>query len=223
VAVSRRIVVLLGPPGAGKGTQARALMDACNLPQIATGDMLRDAVARRTPLGVEAKKVMDRGELVGDELVNGIVAERVQEKDCESGFILDGYPRNLSQAAAFQSLIGENDQLSAIEIGVDTDALVARLTARLTCSRCKAVYNTESHPPGAPGVCDRCGGELVNRSDDTESVIRDRMSTYRNETEPLIRFYEKSGDYQRVDGMGAIDEVTKALVSLVCGVAGTRA
>jgi len=218
MAASRNLVILLGPPGAGKGTQARAMMEALELPQIATGDMLRNAVNRGTPLGLEAKRIIDQGDLVGDEIVNGIVAERITSPDCSRGFILDGYPRTLNQAEAFEAEIREADRLLMIEIQVDVDFLVERLTSRLTCSQCKAVYNSKSNPPREEGVCDRCGGELVHRSDDTEAVIRDRMKVYSAETEPLIEYYRAKGVYDRVDGMRAVEEVTNDLVAMIRGV-----
>ena len=145
--MSRNVVILLGPPGAGKGTQAKAVTEQLGLPQISTGDMLRDAVARKTELGLEAKKVMEAGDLVSNELVNGIVVERIAASDCAGGFILDGYPRNVSQAEMFGAELGSSDDLLVIELAVDTDFLVRRLTARRTCERCGAIYNLDSRPP----------------------------------------------------------------------------
>ena len=216
----RNIVILLGPPGAGKGTQARAVMDQLDLPQIATGDMLRDAVARQTRLGIEAKKIMDAGELVGDDIVSGIVVERTAAPDCARGFILDGYPRNLEQANMFQSKIGDDDHLTVIEIAVETDLLVRRITSRTTCAQCNAVYNTEVRAPQTEGVCDRCGGELVHRSDDREEVILERLRTYRAQTEPLVVFYKNKNVYSQVNGMREIGQVTKDILSFINGVAG---
>lgn len=207
--------MLLGPPGAGKGTQAKAIMKQLELPQISTGDMLREAAQRKTPLGLEAKKIMEAGDLVSDEIVNGIVVERIAAPDCADGFILDGYPRNVNQAEMFQKVLGANERLSVIELAVDTDLLVERLTARLTCSKCGAIYNTQSKAPRDQGICDLCGGGLVQRSDDTEEVIRDRMRTYTAQTEPLVEYYQSRNVYHQVDGLGPIDQVTSDLISII--------
>jgi adenylate kinase len=211
----RDVVILLGPPGAGKGTQAKRVEKELSMPQISTGDMLRDAISRKTELGVEAKKAVDAGELVTDEIVNDIVAERIRADDCVKGFVLDGYPRNVSQAEAFGENLGEGDRLSVIELGVDTERLVSRLTQRWTCKRCGEIYNVESRPPKEAGVCDKCGVELGQRSDDTEAVIRERMDVYRGETEPLVEFYRGNGKYSLVDGMAPIDDVARSLVNAI--------
>jgi adenylate kinase len=206
---------LLGPPGAGKGTQAKALTVATGLPQISTGDMLREAVADRTPLGIQAKKVMEAGKLVGDELVCGIVVERVARPDCAGGFVLDGFPRNVNQAEMFGAELAESDQLIVIELGVDTDFLVRRLRARRTCGQCGAIYNLESRAPREEDVCDACGGQLKQRADDKEEVIRDRMSVYKAETEPLVSYYQKHGVFHRVDGMSPIDQVSTDMMAVI--------
>ena len=213
--MSRNVIILLGPPGAGKGTQAQAITQGTGLPQISTGDMLRDAVSRRTPLGLEAKAVMEAGNLVSDELVSGIVMDRITAPDCGDGFILDGYPRNVNQAEMFGAGLSTEDRVLVVEIAVDTDLLVRRLTARRTCGQCGAIYNVETRAPKIDGVCDACGGSLVQRSDDTEDVIRDRMKTYRDETEPLAEYYRNRGVYNSVDGMNSIAEVTRDLLSAV--------
>lgn len=213
----RSVVILLGPPGAGKGTQAQRVMRETGLPQISTGDMLRDAAERGTPLGLAAKKVMEAGDLVDDLTVNGIVEDRIGLPDCENGFILDGYPRNVVQAGMLDAILSTPDELLVIELIVDIDAIVRRLTARRTCSKCKAIYNLETDPPKKSGVCDECGGPLVQRKDDTESVIRDRMTTYETQTRPLADYYRAKGVFRQVDGMGAIDQVTERLVALVRG------
>jgi adenylate kinase len=211
----RNIAILLGPPGAGKGTQARLLMERSGLPQIATGDMLREAAGRGTRLGIEAKKVMDAGGLVSDELVHGIVAERIVAPDCVRGFILDGYPRNVVQAEMLQAELSPSDNLVVIEIAVETEFLVERLTSRLTCTACQAIYNTLSRLPRVEDVCDRCGGKLAHRSDDAEDVIRGRLQTYSAETEPLVDYYRRKGLYHRVDGMRDVEVVSRDLTSLV--------
>ena len=216
----RHIVILLGPPGAGKGTQSRVMMDKLELPQIATGDMLRDAVTQKTRLGMEAKKVLDEGNLVGDDIVTGIVLERTAAPDCARGFILDGYPRNLVQAELFQAELGAEDHLTVIELAVETDFLVKRITSRITCSQCNAVYNSEARAPRVEGVCDRCGGDLIHRSDDHEEVVRERLRTYIAQTEPLAEFYRSKGVYSKVDGMSNIGRVTEDIMLVIKGVAG---
>jgi adenylate kinase len=213
--MSRNVVILLGPPGAGKGTQAKAVTWQLGLPQISTGDMLRDGVRRKTPLGVEAKNLLEAGELVNDELVNDIVVERVAAPDCTDGFILDGYPRNVSQAEMFGARLESDDNLLVIELVVDTEFVVKRLTARRTCGQCGAIYNVDSRPPRQEGVCDVCGSSLMQRPDDTEDVIRDRMRTYRAETEPLVDYYRSRGVYHQIDGMAAIDQVSIDLMSII--------
>jgi len=213
--MSRNIVILLGPPGSGKGTQARAVTEQLGIPQISTGDILRDAVRRSTPLGIEAKQVIDAGNLVSDVLVHGIVVERIAAPDCAGGFILDGYPRNVNQAEMFGADLDSSDNLLVIALGVDTDFLVRRLTSRRTCGQCGAIYNVESRPPRKEGICDVCGGDLAQRSDDTEEVIRDRMETYTAETEPLVDYYRERGVFCQIDGMGAIDKVSNDLLSMI--------
>jgi adenylate kinase len=211
----RKIVILLGAPGAGKGTQARSIMRHLSIPQIATGDMLRDAMLRQTPLGLEAKKKVEAGGLVSDEIVNGIVAERIQQEDCRNGFILDGYPRTVSQAETFTGKLTKEDRLLVIEIAVDTAKLGDRLMGRSTCSRCGDIYNASSRVPKQPGVCDRCGSPLIHRSDDQEHLIVERLRTYREDTYPLVEHYRKAGLYHQVNGSRPIGEVTLEIVSLI--------
>ena len=216
--MGRKIVILLGQPGAGKGTQSRAIMRQLNIPQISTGDMLRDAVARQTSFGKEAKDKMDAGELVSDEIVNGIVAERILHDDSRNGFILDGYPRNLQQAKTFSRHLDAADQLYVIEIRAESARLVNRLVGRLMCPNCGDIYNVHSHIPKSDNVCDRCGNRLVQRSDDREDLIQERLKTYDGETHPLVSFYQDQGVYYQVDGMRPISEVTKDILAIVDGV-----
>jgi adenylate kinase len=211
----RKIVIFLGNPGAGKGTQSRAIMRQLNIPQISTGDMLRDAVARQTSFGKEAKEKMDAGELVSDDIVNGIVAERITQEDCARGFILDGYPRNVAQAETFRKELKADDQLYVIEIGAESANLVNRLVGRLMCPGCGDIYNIYSRVPKSDKICDRCGTALIHRSDDREDLIHDRFRTYHGETYPLVEFYQKKGVYRRVDGFRPIEEVTKEILSIV--------
>ena len=213
--MGRKIVILLGHPGAGKGTQARAIMYRLDIPQISTGDMLREAVAKNTSFGREAKAKMDAGELVTDSIVNGIVAERVVRDDCEKGFILDGYPRTVQQAATLNKTLNKDDKLFVIAIGSNSDSLTNRLTGRWICPGCGEIYNTFSRAPKVEGVCDVCGWSLFHSSDDREDLVRERFRTYKKETSPLVQYYQQLGVYHRVDGMRPIQEVTKEILSIV--------
>jgi adenylate kinase len=213
--MNRTIVIMLGHPGAGKGTQSRAIMRRLGIPQISTGDMLRDAIVRQTSYGQEAKERMDAGELVSDEIVNGIVAERVLSADCAGGFILDGYPRTVQQAQTFGGRLTDDDQLFVIEIGADAQNLLDRLVGRLMCPTCGDIYNVYSHAPMQSNVCDRCGSVLIRRSDDREDLIRERFRTYRDETFPLIEYYDRKGVFCHVDGMRPIEDVTRDILNIV--------
>lgn len=208
-------LVLLGPPGAGKGTQAAMLVERFGIPQISTGDMLRAAVKAQSPMGVKAKECMDAGALVPDEVVVGIVRERLQEEDCQAGFILDGFPRTVPQADELKNVLSElGKQLdSAISLEVDTDALVERLTGRRTCGVCGKGFHLKFDPPGADGKCSACGGELVHRDDDKEETIRNRMAVYHQQTAPLEDYYRKEGLLQSIDGMQEIAAVQQQIVS----------
>ncbi|HYR90505.1 MAG TPA: adenylate kinase [Terriglobia bacterium] len=213
--MGRKVVILLGHPGAGKGTQARAIMYRLDIPQISTGDMLREAIARKTANGKEAKAKMDAGELVSDALVNGIVAERISHDDCKKGFILDGYPRTVPQAETFCKELSNDDDLFVIEIGAQSDGLTNRLTGRWICPGCGEIYNTFSRAPKHEGVCDVCGWTLFHRSDDREDLVRERFRTYNEETFPLVDYYQRQGAYYRVDGMRPIEEVTREILMII--------
>src|SRR5215813_4948546 len=215
--MGRNIVILLGHPGAGKGTQARSIMQRLQIPQISTGDMLREAIAHKTAFGCEAKTRMDAGELVSDAIVNGIVSERIKREDCKRGFILDGYPRTVSQAETFRALMANEDELSVIEISADSERLrrEKRLVGRLMCPGCGEIYNQYSRIPRVDNVCDSCGQSLVHRSDDREDLILERFRTYREETQPVVQFYETLGVYYLVDGMKPINEVTQEIVDIL--------
>jgi len=203
------IIVLLGPPGAGKGTQASKISETFSIPHIATGDIFREAVKKGTELGRKAKEYMERGELVPDEIVNGIVKERISEPDCSNGFILDGYPRTLNQAKALDEMLAEmNRKIDIVlNISVSEDNVVKRLSNRRVCKRCGAIYHLITNPPKKEGVCDKCGGELYQREDDREEVIRNRLSVYRKQTEPIIKYYEEEGLLVNIDGNREIEEV----------------
>ena len=207
-------LVLLGPPGAGKGTQAAMLVKKFAIPQISTGDMLRAAVSDQTPMGIKAKEYMDAGGLVPDEVVVGIVRERLQQEDCSAGFILDGFPRTVPQADALKSnLLELGKNLDAvISLEVDTDALVERLTGRRTCESCGKGFHLKFDPPGTDGRCNSCAGELVQRSDDQEETIRKRLDVYHQQTAPLEDYYRKAGLLIAVDGMAGIASVQQKIV-----------
>ncbi len=208
-------IVLLGPPGAGKGTQAAMLMDKYKIPQISTGDMLRAAVRDQSPMGIKAKEYMDAGGLVPDEVVVGIVRERLQQSDCGSGFILDGFPRTVPQADALTQVLSSlNKELDAvISLEVDIDALVDRLTGRRTCAGCGRGFHIRFSPPGQDGICDSCGGSLSQRDDDKEETIRNRMQVYQQQTAPLEDYYRKEGLLTVVDGMDDITAVQQSIVA----------
>ena len=211
----RKIVILLGNPGAGKGTQAKEIVRRLNIPQISTGDMLRDAMARHNGLGKEVRKRMDSGFLVNDETVNNIVAERIVKEDCRMGFVLDGYPRTVPQAETFQQYLDRTDRLFVIEIRAEDSEIVGRLVARLMCPGCGEIYNSVSRKPAQKGSCDRCNLTLVRRSDDREDLIRERFRIYREETFPLVEHYRKTGCYHKVDGLRPIAEVSRDIRNIV--------
>jgi adenylate kinase len=202
-------LILLGPPGAGKGTQAKMLTDRFGIPQISTGDILRAAVKEGTPMGVRAKSYMDAGGLVPDEVVVGIVRERLQQDDCRAGFILDGFPRTVAQAEALrESLVQLGRNLdTVISLEVDIEALIERLTGRRTCKDCGRGYQVRFDPPCQEGVCDACGGELFQREDDRETTIRKRLQVYQDQTAPLVEYFGAKDLLTVVDGMAEIDEV----------------
>ena len=207
-------LILLGPPGAGKGTQAAWLKDTYGIPQLSTGEMLREAVAKGTEVGREAKSVMEAGKLVSDEIINRIVAERVDEPDCAKGFILDGFPRTIPQAEALDRMLAERGlKLDAVvEIKVDNDALVERIAGRFSCAKCGAGYHDSFKPTKVAGVCDVCGStEFVRRKDDNAETVKARLVAYEAQTAPLLPFYAAKGLVRTVDGMAPIDEVTAAI------------
>lgn len=212
-------LILLGAPGAGKGTQGALIAERCNVTRISTGDLLRDAVRKGTPLGIKAKGYMDAGELVPDDVILGLVREVLGAQDEDSaGFLLDGFPRTLPQAEALDSLLEELGRPldAVVVIEVPDDELVKRLSGRRSCPKCGAVYNVYFEPPKTPGVCDACGGELVERADDTAETVRRRLEVYREQTEPLIAYYEKSPTpVHRVDGTGAVQDVFAEVLRVI--------
>jgi len=212
-------LVLLGAPGAGKGTQAKMLIEKYKIPQISTGDILRKAVADGTPLGKEAKVIMDKGELVPDKIVLGLVEERVKQDDCKKGFILDGFPRNTAQAEALDKMLNAMGMPidSALRVDVPKDDLMKRLTGRRTCKNCQQMYNVYYSPPKKDVVCDKCGGELFQRGDDKEDTIKKRLDVYDVQTAPLIDYYNKKGILKSVMGVGNIDEIFNKVCALLEG------
>jgi adenylate kinase len=207
-------IILLGPPGAGKGTQAKILEDEHGLKQLSTGDMLRTAVAQGTELGKRAKAVMDKGQLVSDDVVVGIIAERLSQPDVAQGFILDGFPRNTAQAEALDRMLqSKNMKLDrVIEFKVRDEELIRRIAGRYSCAKCGASYHDTLAPTRTPSVCDVCGStEFVRRPDDNESTVRDRLKVYNSQTAPLVDYYRKKGVLRAVDGMAGIEEVAREI------------
>jgi adenylate kinase len=210
-------IVLLGAPGSGKGTQAKLLQEKFKLPQISTGDMLREAVADGTPLGRQAKVAMDAGQLVSDEIVLGIIHERIGRPDARNGFILDGFPRNLQQAEALDQLLGGLG-LSlnlALLVAVDVDALIQRLVGRRTCLNCGQMYNVFYAPPHMDGRCDACGGRLRHRGDDNEETIGNRLRVYETQTLPVLDYYKEHDKLRTIQGVGEITDIFNAIVRIV--------
>jgi adenylate kinase len=212
-------IILLGPPGCGKGTQAKMIMEKFGIPQISTGDILRAAVKAGSPMGEEAKKYMDGGLLVPDEVVVGIVRERLQNEDCAQGFILDGFPRTLAQADALNQALKELGQPldHVISLTVDSQALIERLSGRRTCRECGRGYHIKFDPSQDPEHCDACGGDLFQRDDDKEETIRERLAVYEKQTAPLIAYYRQAGILSVIDGMKSIPEVQEEIGRLLGG------
>jgi adenylate kinase len=210
-------LILLGPPGAGKGTQASRIIDKYKIPQISTGDILRAAVREGTELGKEAQKYMNEGKLVPDSVVIGIIRERLSQDDCKNGYLLDGFPRTLPQAEELNKILENlNSKLDAvISIEVPDEEIVTRITGRRMCKACGNVYHVKFSPPAKDGVCDKCGGELYQRDDDNEATVRERLSAYKAQTEPLKDFYAKEGILKEVNGTGDIEKIYSDIVSIL--------
>jgi len=212
-------LILLGPPGAGKGTQAKILTRKFGIPQISTGDILRGAVKEQTPMGIKAKGYMDAGSLVPDELVVGIVEERLAKPDCYVGFILDGFPRTVVQADALKkTLAGLNKKIEhVISIVVDKEELLGRITGRRTCRLCGKGFNLAFDPPKQNGRCDECGGELFQRDDDSEKTMRNRLDVYEQQTAPLIDYYAQESLLRTVGGTGSIEDIQQNILTSLTG------
>lgn len=211
-------LILLGPPGAGKGTQAEQIAAKHGMVQLSTGEMLRAAVKAGSEVGLKAKAIMESGGLVSDDIVVGIISDRIDQPDCAQGFILDGFPRTLPQAAALESLLESKGKTldAVIEIKVDDEALVERITGRFSCAKCGAGYHDKYKTPAKDGVCDKCGStEFSRRADDNEETVRNRLMAYYRETAPLIGYYFARDRLKSVDGMADIDEVTRQIHAIL--------
>ena len=207
-------LVLFGPPGAGKGTQAEVLTEKYGIPQISTGDMFRQAQKEQSALGMEAKRYMDQGSLVPDAVTIGIVRERLGQADCSKGFILDGFPRTIEQAEALDEILHDlgTSLDTVLSISADIDSLVLRLSGRRVCEQCGAVYHTVNNPPTQETICDKCGGNLIQRDDDKEETVRHRMDVYVESTQPLFQYYQDKGILIDFDGTMDVKQVTEAII-----------
>jgi len=210
-------IIFLGPPGAGKGTQAKVLVEKYGIPQISTGDMLREHVKKGTELGKKAKEYMDKGQLVPDEIILSMVKERLSQPDAQKGFILDGFPRTVAQAEALDKMLEEMGRKIeyVLALIVPDDELVERLTGRRTCKNCGMMYHIKFKPPKVEGKCDVCGGELYQRPDDNEETVRNRLKVYHESTAPLIEYYKKKGVLFEIDGTKSIEEITQEIINIL--------
>ena len=207
-------LIFIGPPGSGKGTQAKRLAGRFEIPHISTGDMLREAVAAGTPVGQQAASIMAAGQLVPDDLMIKMIDERLARPDAQKGFILDGFPRTLVQAEKLETLVGNgNGDLRVLQLLVPDDAIVRRITLRRTCAQCGAIYHLENHPPANDSVCDRCGAEVIARPDDTEEAVRKRLESFHRQTMPVATYYKSKNVLRTVDGIGPVDEVFERIAS----------
>jgi adenylate kinase len=208
-------LVLVGPPGAGKGTQAQFLSSHFAIPHISTGDIFRANLKGNTPLGIEAKKYMDKGELVPDSVTNDMVKDRLNQDDLGNGFLLDGYPRNVAQAEVLRAILAEKATPlhAALELSVDHDEIVTRLSGRRSCSNCQRTFHVVNEKPAVEGVCDGCGGELIQREDDKAEVIKRRLEVYAEQTEPIISFYRNEGLLITISATGPVNEITDSAIA----------
>ena len=210
-------IIMLGAPGAGKGTQAKQIADKYSIPHISTGDIFRANIKNGTELGKKAKQYMDQGALVPDELTCDLVMDRIQQDDCKNGFVLDGFPRTIPQAEALDAALGKiNEKIDyAIDVDVPDENIVNRMSGRRACLNCGATYHLISIPPKVEGICDRCGSEIVLREDDKPETVQKRLKVYHEQTQPLIDYYKNQGILKSVDGTQPMDEVFKAIVTIL--------
>jgi adenylate kinase len=211
-----RAVIFLGPPGAGKGTQSKRVAERYGVPHLSTGDMLREAVTKGTELGRKAKPIMERGELVPDDIIMGMVEERLARPDTKTGVIFDGFPRTIPQAEQLDSILARRGfgKPLVVEFHVSPDTLIHRLSGRWTCSVGGETYNVYERPPKMPGICDNDGGKLIQRSDDRPEVVRERLAAYERQTKPLAEYYRKHAMFETVDGSAGVEEVSRALAAI---------
>lgn len=210
-------IVLLGPPGAGKGTQAKSISNRYSIPHISTGDIFRSNISENTPLGVEAKKYMDNGQLVPDEVTINMVKDRLQQDDCKNGYLLDGFPRTVHQAEALQEFLQERQEKidTALLIEVPMNFILERMTGRRVCPSCGASYHMKFNPTKTQGKCDVCGSDVIQRKDDSEETVNERLDVYQRQTQPLIDFYKERNQLSVVDGTKAINEVFESICNLL--------
>lgn len=210
-------IVLLGPPGAGKGTQAKSISNRYSIPHISTGDIFRKNISENTPLGVEAKSYMDNGQLVPDEVTINMVKDRLKQDDCKNGYLLDGFPRTVQQAEALDNFLTEREESidTALLIEVPKEFILERMTGRRVCPSCGASYHVKFNPPTKDGKCDLCGSDVIQRKDDTEETVKERLDVYENQTQPLIDFYKNKKQLSVVDGTQAINEVFENICKIL--------
>ena len=210
-------IVLLGPPGAGEGTQAKSISNRYSIPHISTGDIFRKNISENTPLGIEAKSYMDNGQLVPDEVTINMVKDRLQQDDCKNGYLLDGFPRTVHQAEAVDNFLTEREESidTALLIEVPKEFILERMTGRRVCPSCGASYHIKFNPPTNDGKCDLCGSDVIQRKDDTEETVKERLDVYENQTQPLIDFYKNKKQLSVVDGTQAINEVFESICKIL--------
>lgn len=208
-------LILIGSPGAGKGTQAKVISKHFDIAHISTGDLLRDEINQKTELGLKIIDIMNAGELVSDEIVAKLLSNRIKKDDCKNGFILDGYPRNVEQAESLPSIVGDIDRV--VLISVEDELIIERMVGRRGCPKCGQMYHVKYNPPKKEGICDECGAELVIRKDDNEETVKNRLSVYHTSTSPIIDYYENKGLLLKINGVGNIDDISKQLIDALEG------
>lgn len=208
-------LILIGSPGAGKGTQAKVLSKHFDIAHISTGDLLRDEINQKTELGLKIIDIMNAGELVSDEIVAKLLSNRIEKDDCKNGFILDGYPRNVEQAESLPSIVGDIDKV--VLISVEDELIIERMVGRRGCPQCGQMYHIKYNPPKKEGICDECGAKLVIRKDDNEETVKNRLSVYHTSTSPIIDYYKNKGLLLKINGVGNIDDISKQLIDALEG------